>query len=137
MADKKATSPVKGKKVRKRKKRVVGVDGKAFIQATFNNTIVTISETNGEVIAQSSCGAAGFKGSRKATPYASGKAATFAATKAKDMGMKQVEVYVKGIGSGRESAIRSIHATGLKVVSITDITPVPHNGCRPAKARRI
>ncbi len=136
MADKKAT-PAKGKKVRKRKKRVVGVDGKAFIQATFNNTIVTIAETNGEVISASSCGAAGFKGSRKSTPYAAGKAATIAATKAKDMGMKQIEVYVKGIGSGRESAIRSLHATGLKVVSITDITPVPHNGCRPAKQRRI
>jgi len=135
MTQKKTTT--KAKKGRKKKKRVVGVDGKAYIHATYNNTIITIAETNGDVVSSSSCGAAGFKGTRKSTPYAAGQAASMAASKAIDMGMKQVEVYVKGIGVGRESAVRSIHATGLKVVSITDVTPVPHNGCRPPKPRRI
>ncbi len=121
---------------RKKEKRVIP-SGKAFIQATFNNTIVTLTDPQGNVISCSSSGASGFKGSRKSTPYASQMAATSAARKAMDMGMKQVEVYVKGPGSGREAAIRALQASGLYVTSIRDVTPVPHNGCRPPKRRRV
>ena len=121
-----------------RKDKKVIPSGKAFIQATFNNTIVTLTDPQGNVIASSSSGANGFKGSRKSTPYASQLAATAAAKKAMDnAGLKQVEVYVKGPGSGREAAVRALQAAGLHVISIRDVTPVPHNGCRPPKRRRV
>ena len=125
------------KPVRRKDKKVIP-SGKAFIQATFNNTIVTLTDPQGNVIASSSSGANGFKGSRKSTPYASQLAATAAAKKAMDnAGLKQVEVYVKGPGSSREAAVRALQAAGLHVISIRDVTPVPHNGCRPPKRRRV
>ncbi|WP_448574613.1 30S ribosomal protein S11 [Thermomicrobium sp.] len=110
--------------------------GRAYIHATFNNTIVTLTDPNGNVIAWSSAGSSGFKGTRKSTPYAAQVAAENAARKAMEHGMRQVDVYVKGAGAGREMAIRALAAAGLQVMSITDITPVPHNGCRPPKRRR-
>jgi len=123
-------------RVRKKERKLVP-EGKAFIQSTFNNTIVTFTDPKGNVIAWGSPGTAGFKGSRKGTPYAAQLAAQAAATKAKDAGLRQVEVYVKGPGSGREAAIRSIQAVGISVTAIKDITPIPHNGCRPRKRRRV
>jgi small subunit ribosomal protein S11 len=111
--------------------------GAAYIQATFNNTIVTITDQTGGVITWASAGHMGFKGSRKGTPYAAQMAAETAAKKAVDAGMKQVDVYVKGPGSGRESAIRALQAAGLDINLIKDVTPVPHNGCRPPKRRRV
>ncbi len=111
--------------------------GQAHVQATFNNTIVTITDPNGNPVSWGSAGAAGFKGSRKSTPYAAGVTAESAARKAMESGMRQVEVFVKGPGSGRESAIRSLQAAGLAVTSITDVTPVAHNGPRPPKRRRV
>ncbi|RJO61299.1 MAG: 30S ribosomal protein S11 [Dehalococcoidia bacterium] len=124
------------KTTRKREKKVVP-SGRAYVQATFNNTIVTLTDLQGNVISSSSAGASGFKGSRKSTPYAAQMAATTAARKAMDAGLKQVEVFVKGPGSGREAAIRSLQASGLHITSIRDVTPVPHNGCRPPKRRRV
>ncbi len=121
---------------RKREKKLVPT-GRAYIQATFNNTIVTLTDPQGNVISSSSSGASGFKGSRKSTPYASQMAASNAARKAMDAGMKQVDVFVKGPGSGKEAAIRALQAAGLYVTSIRDVTPVPHNGCRPPKRRRV
>ena len=111
--------------------------GVAHIQATFNNTIVTITDMSGNVIAWSSAGAQGFKGSRKSTPFAAQVAAEKAAQKARDMGMKKLEVHVKGPGSGRESAIRSLQIAGMEILVIRDKTPIPHNGCRPRKRRRV
>ncbi len=111
--------------------------GAAYIQASFNNTIVTITDATGGVITWASAGHMGFKGSRKGTPYAAQMAAETAAKKAVDAGMKQVDVYVKGPGSGRESAIRALQAAGLDINLIKDVTPVPHNGCRPPKRRRV
>jgi small subunit ribosomal protein S11 len=111
--------------------------GAAYIQATFNNTIVTITDPSGGVVTWASAGNMGFKGSRKSTPYAAQLAAEAAAKKAIDFGMKQVDVYVKGPGSGRESAIRALQAAGLDINLIKDVTPVPHNGCRPPKRRRV
>ena len=111
--------------------------GVAHIKTTFNNTIVTISDQGGNVVAWASAGGLGFKGSRKGTPYAAQMAASNAAKKAMDVGMKQIDVFVKGPGAGRESAIRAIQATGLDVNIIKDVTPVPHNGCRPPKRRRV
>lgn len=119
----------------KEKKNVAS--GVAHIHASFNNTIVTITDTSGNVITWSSSGSKGFKGSRKSTPFASQLAAEAAAKKAMEHGMRQVEVYVKGPGTGRESAIRAIQATGLEIVVIKDVTPIPHNGCRPPKRRRV
>ncbi|HET6365350.1 MAG TPA: 30S ribosomal protein S11 [Nitrospirota bacterium] len=119
----------------KEKKNVA--NGIAHIHASFNNTIVTITDTAGNVITWSSAGNKGFKGSRKSTPFASQLAAESAAKKAMEHGMRQVEVYVKGPGTGRESAIRSIQAAGLEIVAIKDVTPIPHNGCRPPKRRRV
>jgi len=124
------------KVTKKREKKVVPV-GRAYVQATFNNTIVTLTDLQGNVISSSSAGASGFKGSRKSTPYAAQMAATTASRKAMDAGLKQVEVFVKGPGSGREAAIRSLQASGLHITSIRDVTPVPHNGCRPPKRRRV
>lgn len=109
----------------------------AHILATFNNTIVTIADRSGNTIAWASTGSAGFKGSKKSTPFAAGIAAESASKKAAERGVKEVEVYVKGPGAGRESAIRSIQAAGLTIRSIRDVTPIPHNGCRPQKRRRV
>jgi small subunit ribosomal protein S11 len=111
--------------------------GQAHIHATFNNTIVSMSDQQGNVIAWASAGTAGFKGSRKSTPYAARMVAQQASENAKDQGMQEVDVFVKGPGPGRESAIRAIQSSGLKVRSITDVTPVPHNGVRPPKKRRV
>ena len=121
---------------RKREKKNVPV-GVCHIKATFNNTVITFSDPQGNVFAWSSTGAAGFKGSRKSTPYAAQLAGSNAARKAIEHGLKQVEVYVKGPGSGREAAIRALQSSGLYVTSIRDITPAPHNGCRPPKRRRV
>lgn len=111
--------------------------GVAHIQSTFNNTIITITDSAGNVIAWSSAGVQGFKGSRKSTPFAAQRAAEDAAKKAMEHGMKNVEVYVKGPGAGRESALRSLQAAGFNILLIKDVTPVPHNGCRPPKRRRV
>lgn len=111
--------------------------GKAYIKATFNNTIVTLTDPNGNVISWSSAGANGFKGSRKSTPFAAQMTAEAAARRAQEHGLRQVDVFVKGPGSGREMAIRSLQAAGVQVISITDTTPIPHNGCRPPKRRRV
>ena len=111
--------------------------GKAHIHSSFNNTIVTISDVQGNVVSWASAGGLGFKGSRKSTPFAAGEVAETAAKAAMEHGLKTVEVYVKGPGAGRESAIRSLQTAGLDIVSIKDITPIPHNGCRPPKRRRV
>lgn len=111
--------------------------GIACVQATFNNTIVTITDAAGNVVAWASAGAVGFKGSRKSTPFAAQMAADKAAQKAMGYGMKEVKVYVKGPGAGREAAIRALQAAGLEIVVIKDVTPIPHNGCRPPKRRRV
>jgi len=111
--------------------------GIAHISATFNNTIVTITDVSGNVISWSSAGACGFKGSRKSTPFAAQLAAESAARKAQEHGMRTVQVYIKGPGSGRESAIRALQSAGFKVSLIRDVTPIPHNGCRPPKRRRV
>jgi len=111
--------------------------GRAYIQSTFNNTIVTLTDLEGNVIASGSSGTVGFKGSRKGTPYAAQMAAREAVRKAMTHGLRQVEVYVKGPGSGREAAIRSLQSSGLHITGIKDVTPIPHNGCRPPKKRRV
>jgi len=127
-----------GKKtVRKSREKKNVVNGVAHIQATFNNTIVTISDINGNVISWCTSGSKGFKGSRKSTPFAAQVAAEDAANKAKEHGLRNVEVMVKGPGSGRESALRALAAAGLNVTLIKDVTPIPHNGCRPPKRRRV
>jgi len=123
-------------RAKKKTKRVVP-EGKVYIQSSFNNTFITITDPQGGVISWGSAGSAGFKGSRKSTPYASSMAAKNAATKAVELGMIKVEVFVKGVGSGRDAAIRSLDAAGLTVVGIKDVTPLPHNGPRPRKARRV
>jgi len=122
---------------RKKRERRVVPRGAAHIKASFNNTIISISDPVGNIIAWSSAGASGWKGSRKSTPYAAQVAAENAARKAMDTGMKTVEVFVRGPGAGREAAIRALEATGLEVTAITDVTPIPHNGCRPPKRRRV
>ncbi|MBF0566317.1 MAG: 30S ribosomal protein S11 [Nitrospirae bacterium] len=127
--------PRKRKGPKKEKKRVPS--GVAHVQTTFNNTLVTISDLTGNVLVWSSAGSLGFKGSRKGTPYAAQMAAEAAAKKAIDMGMKQIDVYIKGPGAGRESAIRAIQAAGIDINIIKDVTPVPHNGCKPPKRRRV
>jgi len=111
--------------------------GQAHVQASFNNTLITVTDLEGNAIAWGSAGSSGFKGSRKSTPYAAQVAAQNAARKAMDQGVREVDIFVKGPGPGREAAIRSLQATGLKVRSITDVTPIPHNGCRPPKKRRV
>ncbi|MFL2635661.1 MAG: 30S ribosomal protein S11 [Tepidiformaceae bacterium] len=121
---------------KKREKKSVP-RGRAYVKSSFNNTIVTLTDPNGNVIAQSSSGANGFKGSRKSTPFAAQLAGETAARKAMDNGMQTIEVYVKGAGSGREAAVRALQATGLSVTAIRDVTPLPHNGCRPRKERRV
>ena len=126
------------KKIRTKRKEKKNIsNGVVHIQSTFNNTIVTISDAAGNVVAWSSSGVQGFKGSRKSTPFAAQLAAEDAAKKAMEHGMRTVEVYVKGPGSGRESALRSLQAAGFNVTLIKDVTPIPHNGCRPPKRRRV
>ena len=121
----------------KKRDRKVGVNGVAHVQASFNNTIVTITDTDGNVVTWASAGKVGFKGSRKSTPFAAQVAAESSAREALNLGMKRVEVWVKGPGSGREAAIRSLQAAGLEISAIKDVTPIPHNGCRPPKRRRV
>ena len=135
MADKRRGG--KGKtRVRRRDRKNIP-RGKAYLQATFNNTIITMTDPAGNVISWSSAGSNGFKGSRKSTPYAAQVTAEAAARKAMEHGLRQVDVYIKGPGAGREAAIRSLAAAGLQVLSIADVTPVPHNGCRAPKRRRV
>jgi small subunit ribosomal protein S11 len=126
----------KRNKAKRREKKSIPT-GRAYIQSSFNNTIVTLTDPQGNVIAWGSSGSARFKGSRKGTPYAAQLAARDAVRKGMEHGLRQVEVYVKGPGSGREAAIRSLQASGLNVTSIRDVTPIPHNGCRPRKRRRV
>jgi len=134
-----ATAPAAEKKKDKSKKRTVVVEavGHAHIRATFNNIIISLTNSTGQVVAWASAGKMGFKGSKKNTPYAAQVAAQEAATKAFEQGLRKVEVFVKGPGAGRESAIRSITASGIEVMQIKDMTPLPHNGCRPPKKRRV
>ena len=127
----------KVKKTRRRKERKNIEHGAAHIKSTFNNSIVTLTDTTGNALSWSSAGALGFRGSRKSTPYAAQMAAETAAKVAMEHGLKSVEVYVKGPGSGREAAIRSLQAAGIEVTLIKDVTPIPHNGCRPPKRRRV
>ena len=131
MAERKAKT-----KTRRRERKNVPF-GHVHVQASFNNTIVTITDPAGGVISWGSAGVAGFKGSRKSTPYAAAMSADGAARRAMEHGMRQVEVFVKGPGAGREQAVRSLQAAGLEVTAITDVTPIPHNGCRPPKRRRV
>lgn len=126
----------KSTRVRKRERKAIP-KGRAYIQSTFNNTVITLTDLAGNTIAWGSSGTAGFKGSRKGTPYAAQLAAEQAARKGMEHGLRQVDVYVKGPGSGREAAIRSLQAAGLTVTGIRDVTPTPHNGCRPRKRRRV
>ncbi|MFT5369624.1 MAG: small subunit ribosomal protein S11 [Candidatus Latescibacterota bacterium] len=121
----------------KRRNKRVDANGVAHVSATFNNTIVTLTDRDGEVISWSSTGKVGFKGSKKSTPYAAQMAATDAARLAMSMGLRRVEVWVKGPGVGREAAVRSLQGAGLEISAIKDVTPIPHNGCRPPKRRRV
>jgi len=126
----------KGKRPKKRKDRKVEAVGIAHVQSTFNNTIITLTDTKGEVVSWASSGKVGFKGSRKSTPFAAQLAAERAAKEALELGLKRVEVRVRGPGAGREAAIRSLTIAGLDISAIRDVTPIPHNGCRPKKRRR-
>ena len=126
----------KNTRSKRRERKAVPV-GRAYVQSTFNNTLITLTDSQGNVIAWGSSGTQGFKGSRKATAFAAQKAAESAARKGIDNGLKQVDVYVKGPGPGREAAVRTLHSSGLYVTSIRDVTPTPHNGCRPPKRRRV
>ncbi|MAW01418.1 MAG: 30S ribosomal protein S11 [Candidatus Pelagibacter sp.] len=136
--DKKIEDITKKKKfkVKKKEKRTV-ISGRAFVNATFNNTIISITDNDGNVLSWSSAGSKGFKGSRKSTPYAAQVAADDAAIKASEYGLKNIDVEVKGPGSGRETALRALQARGFKIMSIKDSSPIPHNGCRPPKKRRV
>jgi len=134
MAKKKRRST--GRK-RKQRKQLSDPNGMVFIKATFNNVLVTVTDADGNAISWSSAGKEGFKGSRKNTPYAAQLSAETAATKAHEMGLRRVEVFVKGPGSGREAAVRALASSGLEVTTIKDRTPIPHNGCRPPKRRRV
>jgi small subunit ribosomal protein S11 len=129
----------KAKKVVSKKKKIkrTVAEGQVHVKSTFNNTIISITDKDGNVLAWESTGVAGFKGSKKSTPFAAQTAASHAAEKAKAYGLKKVSAYIKGIGSGRETAVRAIQASGIDVVSIKDVTPVPHNGCRPRRPRRV
>ncbi|TSD63383.1 30S ribosomal protein S11 [Inquilinus sp. KBS0705] len=127
----------KSKKVTKKRVVIVEPVGEAHINATFNNIIITLTNKSGQAVSWSSAGKMGFKGSKKNTPYAAGQAAADCGKVAYDLGLRKVEVFVKGPGSGRESAIRTLQTTGIEVTTIKDITPLPHNGCRPSKRRRV
>ncbi|MDF2940982.1 MAG: ribosomal protein [Gammaproteobacteria bacterium] len=129
-----ATNAVK--KVGKKAKRMV-VDGMAFVHASFNNTIVSITDRQGNLLSWATSGGSGFRGSRKSTPFAAQVAAETAAEKAAEYGLKNLEIFIKGPGPGRESAVRALNSKGFKITSITDVTPLPHNGCRPPKKRRV
>jgi small subunit ribosomal protein S11 len=133
---KKASGPKAARRGRKKERRQVAY-GQAHIKSSFNNTIISITDQQGNVLSWASSGNAGFKGSRKSTPFAAQLAAEQAARKAAEYGVRKVDVYVKGPGSGRETAIRSLQANGLEVAMIKDVTPIPHNGCRPPKRRRV
>ena len=126
-----------GKKTSPKKQKKNVPNGVAYIQSTFNNTILTIADLNGEVISWASAGSSGFKGAKKGTPFAAQTAAESAARRANDQGMRQVQVMVSGPGAGRETAIRALQGAGLEITLIRDITPIPHNGCRPPKRRRV
>ncbi len=134
-----AATPAEGevKKIKKSKSKRTVTEGKAFVQSSFNNTIVTITDLNGKVIAWSSAGSNGFKGAKKATPYAAQISAEAAINKALLYGIEKLHVFVKGVGAGREQAVRGLHSNGVDIESITDVTPVPHNGCRSRKSRRV
>ncbi len=134
--DEKAAGKATGKAKKRKIMRQVP-KGNAYVQASYNNTIVTITDPNGNVLGWSSAGVNGFKGPKKATPYAASMVIKDVLTKIGDVGLKEVNVFVKGIGGGRESAIRALHANGLVVLAISDVTPLPHNGCRPPKRRRV
>jgi small subunit ribosomal protein S11 len=136
MAERRTARAAQAARVRRRERKNVP-RGNAYIQSSFNNTIVTITDPDGNVLTWGSSGGAGFKGSRKSTPYAAQITAEVAARRALENGMRTVEVFVKGPGSGREAAIRSLQSNGLQVIAITDVTPIPHNGCRPPKRRRV
>ena len=123
-------------RARRRERRTVP-QGRAYIYSTFNNTLVSIADSDGNIIASASAGTAGFKGSRKGTAFAAQRAAEQAARRGMDMGLRQIDIHIKGPGSGREAAIRSLQGAGLHVTSIRDVTPIPHNGCRPPKRRRV
>src|SRR6266571_7063051 len=125
--------PVRGR----RRERKSVPRGRAYVQSTFNNTLITLTDPTGAVLSWGSSGQAGFKGSRKSTPYAAQMAAEAAARRAMEHGLRMIEVYVKGPGSGREAAIRALQSAGLSIMSIRDVTPIPHNGCRPPKRRRV
>lgn len=131
------TTTTRTRRGQRRRERKNIPHGQAHIHATFNNTIITITDQQGNTLAWGSGGTVGFKGSRKSTPYAAGQAAQQAARTAQDNGVREIDVFVKGPGPGREQAIRSLMSAGLKVVSIMDVTPIPHNGCRPRKRRRV
>lgn len=135
VTEKKDTPTEKAYDKEKLRKHIL--EGRAYIQATFNNTLITITDKSGNAIAWGSAGISGFKGARKGTPFAAQLAATSTAKKAIEQGMKQVAVFVKGPGSGRETAIRSLQSAGLEITSIKDVTPIPHDGCRPPKQRRV
>lgn len=137
MVEKKDSKKVSAKEIKKKKQITVTSNGKIYISATFNNTIITITNENGETITWSSSGARGFKGTRKSTPYAASMAVEDAARRAMERGLKTVEVYVKGPGSGRDSALRAIKSAGLSIGLIADVTPIPHNGPRAPKKRRV
>lgn len=123
--------------VKKKKAMKIVSQGRAYVQATFNNTIVSLTDLNGDVLSWASAGMVGFKGAKKATPYAAGQVVKKVTDAIKDVGLKDVKVFVKGIGGGREGAIRALNLNGLNVLSIKDTTPIPHNGCRPRKRRRV
>jgi len=131
-----AAKPVVGGSAQKRKEKRIN-KGQVHIKSTYNNTIITLTDLNGNVIAWASAGLLGFKGAKKATPYAATNIVNSLLEKTKKVGLKEVDIYVKGIGSGRESAIRAIAANGINITSITDVTPIPHNGCRSPRPRRI
>jgi small subunit ribosomal protein S11 len=132
-----AETPSTPSKPKKKRERKVGINGIAHVQSTFNNTIVTISDMDGHTVSWASSGKVGFKGSRKSTPFAAQIAAESATKEAISLGLKKVEVWVTGPGAGREAAIRSLQAAGLEISAIKDVTPIPHNGCRPPKRRRV
>ena len=136
-SDKKPAAKPAARARKKKSAHVQVTQGKVFIQATFNNTIVTMADNNGNTIGWCSAGAVGFKGPKKATPYAASVVVKEAVEKIKDSGLKDVSVFVSGVGQGREGAIRALNANGLNVLSIKDVTPVPHNGCRPPRPRRV
>ena len=137
MADQQTPTPAAAAKPKKKRERKVGINGIAHVQSTFNNTIVTIADMDRHTVAWASAGKVGFKGSRKSTPFAAQIAAESATKEALSLGLKKVEVWVKGPGAGREAAIRSLQAAGLEISAIKDVTPIPHNGCRPPKRRRV